>query len=149
MTGSEMLAQALKRQGVRDFFYLMGGPMLPAESSCLELGLRGIDPLALPGFFPMIDRAQKRERRAPPGVLIVFGASGDLTSRKLMPALEQLSRRGLLPAAFSVVGIMLAEQTLMNAAVLITNANSGRALAAWGAVGALPRRPPCGDALLV
>jgi thiamine pyrophosphate-dependent acetolactate synthase large subunit-like protein len=38
-----MLAHALKRQGVKDFFYLMGGPMLPAESACLELGLRGID----------------------------------------------------------------------------------------------------------
>ena len=39
-----------------------------------------------------------RERRAPPGVLVVFGASGDLTTRKLMPALERLSRRlRLLP----------------------------------------------------
>src|SRR6202011_3628506 len=46
-----------------------------------------------------------RERRAPPGVLVVFGASGDLTSRKLMPAIERLSRRRLLPPAFSVVGV--------------------------------------------
>jgi glucose-6-phosphate 1-dehydrogenase len=44
-------------------------------------------------------------RRAPPGVLVVFGASGDLTSRKLLPALEQLSRRRLLPAAFAVIGV--------------------------------------------
>ncbi len=44
-------------------------------------------------------------RRAPPGVLVVFGASGDLTSRKLMPALERLSQRGLLPPSFSVVGV--------------------------------------------
>jgi glucose-6-phosphate 1-dehydrogenase len=44
-------------------------------------------------------------RRAPPGVLVVFGASGDLTHRKLMPALEHLSRRRLLPAAFSIVGV--------------------------------------------
>jgi glucose-6-phosphate 1-dehydrogenase len=43
-------------------------------------------------------------RRAPPGVLVVFGASGDLTSRKLLPALEQLSRRRLLPPAFAVIG---------------------------------------------
>jgi glucose-6-phosphate 1-dehydrogenase len=49
------------------------------------------------------------ERRAPPGVLVVFGASGDLTSRKLMPALEQLSRRGLLPPAFTVVGVARTE----------------------------------------
>ncbi len=44
-------------------------------------------------------------RRAPPGVLVVFGASGDLTSRKLLPALEQLSRRRLLPSAFAVIGV--------------------------------------------
>ncbi len=44
-------------------------------------------------------------RRAPPGVLVVFGASGDLTHRKLLPALERLSRRRLLPAAFAVVGV--------------------------------------------
>ena len=46
-----------------------------------------------------------RDRRAPPGVLVVFGASGDLTSRKLMPAIERLSRRRLLPPAFAVVGV--------------------------------------------
>ncbi|MDP9074985.1 MAG: glucose-6-phosphate dehydrogenase [Actinomycetota bacterium] len=44
-------------------------------------------------------------RRAPPGVLVVFGASGDLTARKLMPALERLARRQLLPSAFAVVGV--------------------------------------------
>jgi glucose-6-phosphate 1-dehydrogenase len=44
-------------------------------------------------------------RRAPPGVLTVFGASGDLTSRKLLPALESLSRRRLLQPGFAVVGV--------------------------------------------
>lgn len=44
-------------------------------------------------------------RKAPPGVIVVMGASGDLTSRKLLPALERLSRRGLLPQAFAVVGV--------------------------------------------
>ena len=44
-------------------------------------------------------------RRAPPGVLVVFGASGDLTSRKLLPALERLSRRRLLDPNFAVVGV--------------------------------------------
>ncbi|HSS10694.1 MAG TPA: glucose-6-phosphate dehydrogenase, partial [Acidimicrobiales bacterium] len=51
----------------------------------------------------------ERERRAPPGVLVVFGASGDLTSRKLMPALERLSRRGLLSPGFAVVGVARTE----------------------------------------
>jgi glucose-6-phosphate 1-dehydrogenase len=44
-------------------------------------------------------------RRAPPGVLVVVGASGDLTARKLLPAIERLSRRRLLPQAFAVIGV--------------------------------------------
>ena len=51
------------------------------------------------------------ERRAPPCVLVVFGASGDLTSRKLMPALAQLAANRQLPPAFSVVGVARTELT--------------------------------------
>jgi glucose-6-phosphate 1-dehydrogenase len=42
-------------------------------------------------------------------VLVVFGASGDLTSRKLMPAVERLALRRLLPNGFSVVGVARTE----------------------------------------
>jgi glucose-6-phosphate 1-dehydrogenase len=49
------------------------------------------------------------DRVAPPAVLVVFGASGDLTSRKLMPAVERLALRRLLPAGFSVVGVARTE----------------------------------------
>jgi glucose-6-phosphate 1-dehydrogenase len=49
------------------------------------------------------------DKVAPPAVLIVFGASGDLTSRKLMPAVERLALRRLLPAGFSVVGVARTE----------------------------------------
>ncbi len=49
------------------------------------------------------------ERVAPPAVLVVFGASGDLTSRKLMPAIEHLALRRLLPPAFAVVGVARTE----------------------------------------
>jgi glucose-6-phosphate 1-dehydrogenase len=49
------------------------------------------------------------ERVAPPAVLVVFGASGDLTSRKLMPAVERLAVRRLLPPGFSVVGVARTE----------------------------------------
>ena len=38
-------------------------------------------------------------------ILIIFGASGDLTRRKLMPGLYHLSRESLLPEYFSVIGI--------------------------------------------
>ena len=49
------------------------------------------------------------DRVAPPAVLVVFGASGDLTSRKLMPAVENLALRRLLPPGFSVVGVARTE----------------------------------------
>jgi glucose-6-phosphate 1-dehydrogenase len=45
------------------------------------------------------------DRRAPPCVLVVFGASGDLTSRKLLPALEALAANRQLSASFAVVGV--------------------------------------------
>jgi glucose-6-phosphate 1-dehydrogenase len=50
-------------------------------------------------------------RRAPPGVLVVLGASGDLTSRKLLPALAALGRRRLLPPSFAVVGVARSEMS--------------------------------------
>ncbi|MFP6640780.1 MAG: glucose-6-phosphate dehydrogenase, partial [Myxococcota bacterium] len=46
----------------------------------------------------------ENNRRAPPCSLIIFGATGDLTRRKLMPSLAGLHCDGLLPSAFSVVG---------------------------------------------
>jgi glucose-6-phosphate 1-dehydrogenase len=47
----------------------------------------------------------RRARRLPePCVMVIFGASGDLTERKLIPALYYLHRHGLLPQGFSVVG---------------------------------------------
>jgi glucose-6-phosphate 1-dehydrogenase len=44
-----------------------------------------------------------------PATLVIFGASGDLTRRKLLPAVYQLSRRGRLPAQFAVIGIARSE----------------------------------------
>jgi len=38
-------------------------------------------------------------------VIVIFGASGDLTSRKLIPALEHLHRRNLLSECFEIVGV--------------------------------------------
>ncbi len=39
-----------------------------------------------------------------PCVMVIFGASGDLTKRKLFPALYNIAARNLLPAQFAVVG---------------------------------------------
>lgn len=43
-------------------------------------------------------------RRPEPSTMVIFGASGDLTHRKLIPALYSLHRKGRLPEGFSVVG---------------------------------------------
>ena len=42
--------------------------------------------------------------QASPCTMVIFGASGDLTARKLIPGLYDLSRRGLLPERFAVLG---------------------------------------------
>jgi glucose-6-phosphate 1-dehydrogenase len=47
---------------------------------------------------------------APPCVLVIFGAGGDLTKRLLVPALYNLRREKLLPDDFSIVGIARAEK---------------------------------------
>ena len=41
---------------------------------------------------------------APPCAMVIFGASGDLTRRKLVPALYNLARGGLLPENFAALG---------------------------------------------
>ena len=41
LTGNDILARCLKaRQGVKDMFFLMGGPMLDAETACIDKGIR-------------------------------------------------------------------------------------------------------------
>ena len=47
----------------------------------------------------------------PPLALVVFGASGDLAARKLLPALAALADTGPLPDGFTVVGVARTEWT--------------------------------------
>jgi glucose-6-phosphate 1-dehydrogenase len=51
-----------------------------------------------------VDSGEQREP-APPCVLVIFGASGDLTKRKLVPALYNLATAGFLPDQFAVLGV--------------------------------------------
>jgi glucose-6-phosphate 1-dehydrogenase len=44
-------------------------------------------------------------RPAPPCVLVIFGGTGDLTRRLLMPALRNLRRDGLLAENFALIGL--------------------------------------------
>jgi glucose-6-phosphate 1-dehydrogenase len=53
-----------------------------------------------------------RLRRTPEDcALVIFGASGDLTARKLFPALYSLAFRRLLPPSFGIVGVARSEMT--------------------------------------
>ena len=44
-------------------------------------------------------------RQAPPCAMVIFGAGGDLTKRKLIPALYNLARGKLLPQEFAIIGV--------------------------------------------
>jgi len=43
-------------------------------------------------------------QKAAPCVMVIYGATGDLTKRKLLPALANLAREGLLSQQFAIVG---------------------------------------------
>jgi len=51
------------------------------------------------------------ERTAEPCTVIIFGASGDLTKRKLVPALYRLTQQRLLPAEFAILGFARSEMS--------------------------------------
>src|SRR5579872_6521357 len=51
------------------------------------------------------------ERRVPQCTVVIFGANGDLTKRKLMPALYRLAYDRRLSAGFAVIGISRSPMT--------------------------------------
>src|SRR5207237_1159039 len=59
---------------------------------------------------PLLEGLQLR-RSPDPCALVIFGASGDLTQKKLFPALYSLAFRRLLPRGFAVVGVARTEET--------------------------------------
>ena len=63
----------------------------------------------------VLQNVLRDEQRLPhvpePGVMVIFGASGDLTSRKLVPALYDLAAQRRLPLEFAVVGISRTEMS--------------------------------------
>jgi glucose-6-phosphate 1-dehydrogenase len=59
---------------------------------------------------PLLEGLQLR-RMPDPCALVIFGASGDLTRRKLFPALYSLALRRLLPDKFAVVGVARSEES--------------------------------------
>jgi glucose-6-phosphate 1-dehydrogenase len=58
-----------------------------------------------PEFNPLRLPSDRRLNRiAGPSSLIIFGVTGDLSRKKLMPAVYDLANRGLLPPGFALVG---------------------------------------------
>ncbi|MFB4352051.1 glucose-6-phosphate dehydrogenase [Microbacterium sp. LS_15] len=54
---------------------------------------------------PLRDPDDRRLNRiAGPSALVIFGVTGDLSRKKLMPAVYDLANRGLLPPGFALVG---------------------------------------------
>jgi glucose-6-phosphate 1-dehydrogenase len=52
-----------------------------------------------------MEASQQLERQPDPCIVVIFGASGDLTKRKLLPALYHLEQSGFLPEKFAVLGV--------------------------------------------
>ena len=75
-------------------------------------GLAPANPGVIKGLHEMAESRNPlrdpRDRRIPrvagPCVLVMFGVTGDLARKKLMPAIYDLANRGLLPPGFSFVG---------------------------------------------
>ena len=51
------------------------------------------------------------DRRVPPCIIVIFGANGDLTKRKLLPALYRLAYERRIPPNFAVIGNSRTEMT--------------------------------------
>ena len=63
-------------------------------------------------FEPQITCRLGAQRKNPaPCTLIILGASGDLTARKLIPALYHLYREKQMPPAFRIIGMARREKT--------------------------------------
>jgi glucose-6-phosphate 1-dehydrogenase len=73
-----------------------------------------------------IGQQELDHRKAPPATVVIFGASGDLTRRKLVPALLSLARHGRLTERFAVVGVA---RTPMDDQQFVTSALNGSGLA--------------------
>jgi len=54
---------------------------------------------------PSLQDPLRFNRKTPPCAVVIFGANGDLTKRKLMPALYRLAFEGRLAPGFAVIGI--------------------------------------------
>jgi len=58
-----------------------------------------------------VTETNNKSHMSPPCILVIFGAAGDLTKRKLVPALYNLRKNELLPDNFAIIGVARAEMS--------------------------------------
>ncbi len=58
-----------------------------------------------------LEEPGRASRNIDPCIVVIFGATGDLTGRKLAPALYNLAREGMLPGSFATVGFARREKS--------------------------------------
>src|SRR5215469_8398041 len=68
--------------------------------------------MALAPVTAIDDELEQAGKPAGPCAMVVFGATGDLTMRKLVPALYNLGKAHLLPKEFAVVGVAIDDISL-------------------------------------
>src|SRR5271170_1038244 len=67
-------------------------------------------PIKTPGKTQLISCPPRRQAKpADPCALVIFGATGDLTKRLVVPALYNLSRTKVLPDQFALIGVARTE----------------------------------------
>lgn len=74
---------------------MIAGRKRECSSAILRLRMSEANPFQDPLRF---------ERRVPPCAIVIFGANGDLTKRKLIPALYRLAYDRRLPPGFAIIG---------------------------------------------
>ena len=99
------VVETLEAEGVQKFADSFARA---ARGDCREVGC--LDGGVTDPPNPLAEGLQLR-RRPEPCAAVIFGASGDLTKRKLIPALYALAYRKLLPEQFAVLGVARTPQS--------------------------------------
>ena len=69
-------------------------------------------PVRMPQTAQVVQSPPRRQAKpADPCAMVIFGATGDLTKRLVIPALYNLSRTKVLPERFALIGVARAEGT--------------------------------------
>ncbi|MFI6297503.1 glucose-6-phosphate dehydrogenase [Nonomuraea sp. NPDC050790] len=112
----------------------MTDPAAPAEEAVtVAAAVAGTaTTLEVAAANPLRDPRDKRlPRVAGPCVMVLFGVTGDLAKRKLLPAIYDLGNRGLLPPGFSLVGFARRDWKDQDFAQLTHDAVKANARTPW------------------